>query len=218
MRYDSDLTVGDITVLVALLGKMYSPVNSLMNIQVDWIRSMALFSRIFEYFDMPVDIKNAPDAIIPDHAEGSINFSNVSFAYEPSRTILKDISFTLDSRKSVAIVGPSGSGKSTIINLIPRLYDVSEGSVSFDGIDVRKLDLGFLRKNVGIVTQDTYLFNGTIRDNLLYARPEATQDQLITACIKANIHDFIISQPEGYDAFVGNRGLKLSGGDRKSVV
>ena len=217
MNYDSNLTVGDITVLVALLGKMYFPVNSLMNIQVDWIRSMALFTRIFDYFDMPVDIKNAPDAITPDHAAGNISFSNVSFAYEPSRTILKDISFSLESGKSVAIVGPSGAGKSTIINLIPRLYDVTEGHISFDGIDLRKLNLDFLRRNVGIVTQDTYLFNGTIRENLLYARPEATEDEIVSACKKANIHDFIISQPEGYGAYVGNRGLKLSGGEKQRI-
>ncbi|WP_209460796.1 ABC transporter ATP-binding protein [Youngiibacter multivorans] len=217
MRYDADLTVGDITVLVALLGRMYSPVNSLLNIQVDWIRSMALFTRIFDYFDMPVEIKNSPDAIIPDRSEGNITFSHVSFEYEPERPILKDISFSLESGKSIAIVGPSGAGKSTIINLIPRIFDATEGVVSFDGIDVRKLDLGFLRSNVGVVTQDTYLFNGTVRDNLLYAKPDATLDELKEACRKANIHDFIEAQPDGYDTIVGNRGLKLSGGEKQRI-
>jgi ATP-binding cassette subfamily B protein len=217
MRYDSDLTVGDVTVLVALLGRMYAPVNSLLNIQVDWIRSMALFTRIFDYFDMPMEIKNAPDAIIPRNVTGRIEFVDVHFAYEPSRPVLKDISFTLESGKSIAIVGPSGSGKSTLINLIPRLYDVLEGSVRFDGIDVRQLDLGFLRDHVGVVTQDTYLFNGTVRENLLYAKPNATQDELEDACKKANIHDFIARQPEGYDTKVGNRGLKLSGGEKQRI-
>lgn len=217
MRYDSNLTVGDVTVMVALLGRMYSPVNSLLNIQVDWIRSMALFTRVFEYFDMPVEIKNAPDAIIPRNVTGRIEFVDVHFAYEPSRPVLKDISFTLESGKSIAIVGPSGSGKSTLINLIPRLYDVLEGSVRFDGIDVRQLDLGFLRDHVGVVTQDTYLFNGTVRENLLYAKPNATQDELVDACKKANIHDFIARQPEGYDTRVGNRGLKLSGGEKQRI-
>lgn len=217
MRYDSDLTVGDVTVLVALLGRMYAPVNSLLNIQVDWIRSMALFTRIFDYFDMPMEIKNAPDAIIPRNVAGRIEFVDVHFAYEPSRPVLKDISFTLESGKSIAIVGPSGSGKSTLINLIPRLYDVLEGSVRFDGIDVRQLDLGFLRDHVGVVTQDTYLFNGTVRENLLYAKPNATQDELVEACKKANIHDFIARQPEGYDTKVGNRGLKLSGGEKQRI-
>ncbi len=217
MRYDSSLTVGDITVLVALLGRMYSPVNSLMNIQVDWIRSMALFTRIFEYFDMPIEIKNSTNAIKPTNAKGKIKFSNVSFAYDSKSPILKNISFSLEKGKSIAIVGQSGAGKSTIINLIPRLYDVDEGSVSFDGIDVRELDLEFLRKNIGIVTQDTYLFNGTIKENLLYAKPEASEEDLINACKKANIHEFIINQPEGYNSLVGNRGLKLSGGEKQRL-
>ncbi len=217
MRYDSSLTVGDVTVLVALLGRMYAPVNSLMSIQVDWIRSMALFTRIFEYYDMPVEIQNAPDAMTPEKAIGAIQFSNVDFSYEPSRQILKNVSFTLESGNSIAIVGPSGSGKSTLVNLIPRLYDVTGGSVTLDGIDVRKLDLGFLRRNIGVVTQDTYLFNGTVRDNLLYAKPEATQEELNEVCKKANIYDFIISQPDGFDSMVGNRGLKLSGGEKQRL-
>ena len=117
----------------------------------------------------------------------------------------------------MAIVGPSGSGKSTIINLIPRLYDVTGGSVTFDGVDVRHLDLGFLRRNVGVVTQDSYLFNGTIRENLLYARPDATEQDLLDACEQANILDFIQAQPDGLDTMVGNRGLKLSGGEKQRV-
>ncbi|MBE5884819.1 MAG: ABC transporter ATP-binding protein [Lachnospiraceae bacterium] len=217
MKYDSTLTVGDISVMVALLGKMYGPVNSLLNIQVEWIRSMALFTRIFEYFDMPVEIQNAPDAITPEEANGNIEFKHVGFGYEPERKILKDINFTLEKGKSIAIVGPSGSGKSTIINMIPRLYDVQEGEVTFDGVDVRKLDLHFLRENIGIVSQETYLFNGTIRDNLLYAKPDATEDELIEACKKANIYEFIEKQEKGLDTKVGNRGLKLSGGEKQRI-
>ena len=130
MKYNSSLTVGDITVLVALLGKMYGPVNSLLNIQVEWIRSMALFTRIFEYYDMPVEIKNAEDAIIPTKVEGNVEFKNVEFSYTEDRKILQDISFKLESGHSIALVGPSGSGKSTIANLIPRLYDVQGGQVT----------------------------------------------------------------------------------------
>nr|MCR5175089.1 ATP-binding cassette domain-containing protein [Oscillospiraceae bacterium] len=207
----------DITVLVALLGKTYGPVNSLLNIQVEWMRSMALFTRIFEYFDMPVEIENIPGALVPKKATGSVKFTHVDFSYEPDRQILKDVNFTLESGHSVAIVGPSGSGKSTIINLIPRLYDVTGGSVTFDGVDVRHLDLAFLRRNVGVVTQDSYLFNGTIRENLLYARPDATEQDLLDACGKANILDFILAQPDGLDTMVGNRGLKLSGGEKQRV-
>ena len=217
IRGGADLTIGDITVLVALLGKMYMPVNSLLNIQVDWMRSMALFTRIFDYFDIPVEIENAPDAVIPDHAEGNVTFDHVGFGYEADRPVLKDVSFELKSGHSIAIVGPSGSGKSTIINLIPRLYDVNEGRVTFDGVDVRRLDLGFLRAQVGVVSQETYLFNGSIRENLLYAKPDATEAEMEAALKKANIWEFVQAQPEGLDAMVGNRGLKLSGGEKQRL-
>ena len=217
MRYNSDITVGDITVLVGLLGQMYRPVNQLLNIQVDWIRSMAMFTRIFEYYDMPAEIQNAPDAVIPDSTDGSVVFDHVEFYYEPDRQILKDVSFRLKSGDCIAIVGPSGSGKSTMINLIPRLYDAVSGTITFGGIDVKKLDLHFLRDHVGIVSQETYLFNGTIRDNLLYARSDATEQELIEACKKANIYDFISSQEKGLDTMVGNRGLKLSGGEKQRI-
>ena len=222
MKTDSSISVGDITVFVALLGKMYGPVNQLLNIQVDWIRSMAMFTRIFEYFDMPVEIENAPDAIIPDSdpnhiVNGEVEFQHVDFSYNPERKILDDVSFKLKAGDCIAIVGPSGSGKSTLINLIPRLYDVEKGSVLFDGTDVRKLDLAFLRRNIGIVSQETYLFNGSIRENLLYAKPDATEDELIEACKRANIYDFIESQDSGLDTMVGNRGLKLSGGEKQRI-
>ena len=217
IRGGADLTIGDITVLVALLGKMYMPVNSLLNIQVDWMRSMALFTRIFDYFDIPVEIENAPDAVTPARAEGNVVFDHVRFGYEKDRPVLKDVCFELKSGHSIAIVGPSGSGKSTIINLIPRLYDVDDGRVTFDGIDVRKLDLQFLRAQVGVVSQETYLFNGTIRENLLYAKPDATDAEMETALRKANIWEFVQNQPEKLDAMVGNRGLKLSGGEKQRL-
>ena len=218
MKFDSSLTVGDITVLVALLGKMYGPVNQLLNIQVDWIRSMAMFTRIFEYYDMTVEIESAPDAVRPDgRAKGEVQFRNVGFYYEKERQILADINFTLEHGKCIAVVGPSGSGKSTLVNLIPRLWDATSGTVSFDGVDVRKLDLGYLRENIGIVSQETYLFNGTIRQNLLYAKPDATEEELIEACKKANIYDFVERQETGLDTIVGNRGLKLSGGEKQRI-
>lgn len=217
MKYDSDITVGDITVLVTLLGRMYGPVNSLLNIQVDWIRSMAMFTRIFEYFDMDVEIKNPENPIKLNNIKGDIDFEHVYFKYNDDRMILKDINFSLKSGNSIAIVGPSGSGKSTMINLIPRLYDVTKGSVKFDGVDVKDLDLAELRDAIGIVSQDTYLFNGTIKENLLYAKDDATEEEIIEACKKANIHDFIMNQEKGYDTEVGNRGLKLSGGEKQRI-
>ena len=217
MRYDANLSVGDITVLVALLGRMYGPVNSLLNMQVEWIRSMAMFTRIFEYFDMKPEIENPEHPVHPSTVKGEVDFEHVSFAYESDRTILKDVHFTLHSGDCIAIVGPSGSGKSTIVNLIPRLWDVQSGCVRFDGVDVRQMDLNELRSRIGVVTQETYLFNGTIRDNLLYARPDATEADLVAACKKANIYDFIQKQPDGFDTMVGNRGLKLSGGEKQRL-
>ena len=217
MKYNADLTVGDITVMVALLSRMYGPVNTLLSLQVDWIRSMAMFTRIFEYFDKEPDIQQPKNPIIPTTIEGNIGFDHVFFQYNEERMILKDINFQLKSGHSLAIVGPSGSGKSTIVNLIPRLYDVTDGKVTFDGIDVRDWDLETLRSEVGIVSQETYLFNGTIRENLLYAKPNATQEEMEIACKKANIHSFITSLENGYDTEVGNRGLKLSGGEKQRL-
>ena len=217
MRHNSSLTVGDITVLVALLGKMYMPVNQLLNIEVDWIRSMALFTRLFDYYDMPVEIEDRAGAVPLTDPRGEVEFRNVDFSYEKDRQILHDVSFRLESGRSIAIVGPSGSGKSTIINLIPRLYDVCAGSVCFDGKDVRDYTLPSLRDAIGVVTQETYLFNGTIRDNLLYVKPDATEEELIDALKHANVYDFVKEQEKGLDTVVGNRGLKLSGGEKQRI-
>lgn len=217
LRYDASVSVGDVTVMVALLGRLYGPVNTLLNIQVEWIRSMALFTRIFAYYDMPVEIQEPRFPKKPWRVDGSVVFRNVNFSYDAERQILHDVDFRLDAGHSIAIVGPSGSGKSTLINLIPRLYDVTGGSVEFCGVDVRELPIHGLRANIGIVSQETYLFNGTIRENLLYARPDATEAELIAACDKANILDFIRSQEKGFDALVGNRGLKLSGGEKQRL-
>ena len=213
----TNLTVGDITVMVVLLERLYRPINMLLNIQVDAIRSMALFSRIFEYYDLPVEIQSKEGAIILDKIKGDLEFKNVQFHYNEDVPILHNISFSVKSMHSVAIVGPSGAGKSTIINLIPRLYDVIGGQILIDGHDIRDLDLTWLRSNIGVVTQDTYLFNGTIRENLSYVVGDISEDSMIQACKEANIHEFIISLPEGYDTVVGNRGIKLSGGERQRL-
>ncbi len=211
------LTVGVITATVALINRLYRPVQSLLNIQVDFTRSLALFTRIFDYFDMENTIVSKPDAKTPDVTKKDIVFNHVVFSYDPEKPLLTDIDFTVPGGKMYAIVGPSGSGKSTVVNLIPRLYDVCGGSVSVAGVDVRDFDLSYLRDCIGVVTQDTYLFNGTIRENLLYAKEDATQEELENACRIASIHDFIVNQPDGYDTMVGNRGLKLSGGEKQRL-
>ena len=214
---DTALTVGTITAMVALINRLYFPIQSLLNIHVEFTRSLALFTRIFEYFDMKSSITSPENGKKPDVTCKDIVYDHVAFSYDPEVPILKDVNFTVPGGQMYAIVGPSGSGKSTVVNLIPRLYDVARGSVSIGGVDVRDFDLSYLRSNIGVVTQETYLFNGTIRENLLYAKEDATEEELITACKNANIHDFITNQPDGYDTVVGNRGLKLSGGEKQRL-
>lgn len=214
---DSGLTVGDISVVVALVNRLYQPVRQLLDLQVDFVRSLALFTRIFEYFDRKCDIENPVNPVMPPLKESTVEFCDVRFSYETGHEILKGISFFVPKGKMYAIVGTSGAGKSTIIGMIPRLYDVSGGCVKVAGTDVRDFDLAYLRTNIGIVTQDTYLFNGTILDNLLYAKPSATREEIESACKTANIYDFIMKLPNKFDTVVGNRGLKLSGGEKQRV-
>ena len=216
-KMDPTLTVGTITATVALVNRLYRPVESLMNIHVDFTRSLALFTRIFQYFDMENPIRSPRRGKKPDMGKKDISFEHVSFSYDPDKPLLTDVDFTVPGGKMYAIVGPSGSGKSTIVNLIPRLYDVRGGRVAIGGIDVREFDLTYLRRNIGVVTQDSYLFNGTIRENLLYAKPDATPEELAAACYIANLSDFLAAQPEGLDTVVGNRGLKLSGGEKQRI-
>lgn len=214
---DSALTVGTVTATVSLVNRLYRPVESLLNIQVDFTRSLALFTRIFDYFDRESTIVSPKYGVKGELRNRNICFEHVSFSYSPEKPLLTDIDFTVPGGKMFAIVGPSGSGKSTVVNLIPRLYDVCGGRVTIGGLDVRNFDLHYLRENIGVVTQETYLFNGTIKENLLYAKEDATDEEIVEACKTASIHDFIVSQPEGYDTVVGNRGLKLSGGEKQRI-
>ena len=216
-KYDTTLTVGIVTATVALINRLYRPVESLMNLGVDFTRSLALFTRIFDYFDRENPLKSPENGVKPDVANKDIVFDHVKFSYTPEKELLKDVTFTVPGGKMYAIVGPSGSGKSTVVNFIPRLYDVSDGSVTINGEDVRNFDLTYLRQQIGVVTQETYLFNGTIKENLLYAKEDATDDEIEKACKIASIHDFIVKQPDGYNTMVGNRGLKLSGGEKQRI-
>lgn len=214
---DSSLTVGGISIIVSLVNRLYQPVRMLLNVQVDFIRSLALFSRIFEYFDKKQDIVNPENPKTPSMENSEIEFNNVEFSYKGGLPVLKGVSFKVPKGKMYAIVGASGAGKSTVIGMIPRLYDAASGSVRVSGVDVKEFDLEHLRKHIGTVTQDTYLFNGTVMENLLYAKEDATREEIENACKIANIHDFIMSLPKGYDTVVGNRGLKLSGGEKQRV-
>ena len=214
---DPALTVGTITATVALVNRLYRPVESLLNLGVDFTRSLALFTRIFDYLDRPITIKSPENGQKPDLANKDVVYENVVFSYSPEKPLLTDVNFTVPGGSMYAIVGPSGSGKSTVVNMIPRLYDVLGGAVTIGGVDVRDMDLTWLRSQIGVVTQETYLFNGTILENLRYAKDDATMEEIEEACKKASIHDFIAAQPLGYDTQVGNRGLKLSGGEKQRI-
>lgn len=211
------ITIGGIVTFASLLTRLYSPVVSLSNMQVDFMRSFALFHRIFEYLDLVPAIDDRPEAQDVTIQEGEVIYEDVTFAYgdEP---VVKGVSLAAKSGETVAFVGSSGAGKSTLTNLLPRLYDLDGGAITIDGVDIREMTLASLRSQIGVVTQEPYLFNGTIRENLLYGKEDASDEELVAACRAAYIHDFIASLPAGYDTQVGNRGIKLSGGEKQRVA
>ena len=213
----NEITVGGIVMFVALLSRLYRPVTIFANISVDLTRSTALFERIFEYLDMKQDIVDHPNAQELKDVKGAIKFDHVNFSYNDKTQTLKDINISIEAGKMIAFVGPSGAGKTTITYMLPRLYDINEGAITIDGIDIRDVTVESLRSQIGIVMQDTYMFNTTIRENLLFARSDATDEELISACRTSNIHDFIESLPNGYDTIVGERGIKLSGGEKQRL-
>ncbi|HEY8448834.1 MAG TPA: ABC transporter ATP-binding protein [Thermomicrobiales bacterium] len=256
---DASLTVGDIVAFTTLQSRLYFPLGQLLNVQVEIQGALALFDRIFEYLDLPVEITDRPGAIALDPAQvrGEVRFRHVYFRYKDTPTpetpaageagqletdvraedqltdpatevaaqnggprpfTLEDIDFVARPGQLVALVGPSGAGKSTITLLIPRLYDVDAGSVEIDGHDVRDIQLESLGRIIGMVTQETYLFHATIRDNIAYGKLEATQEEIEAAARAAAIHDRIMELPDGYDTVVGERGYKLSGGEKQRVA
>ncbi len=212
-----EISIGSIIAFVALLGRLYSPVSQLSNIHIDVTRSLALFQRIFEYFDQKQEIEDKLEATSLELILGRVDFEKVYFSYNSRVQVLEDISFSVNPGTMVALVGSSGAGKTTITNLIPRLYEVIQGSIKIDGRDIREVTLESLRKQIGIVMQEPYLFNDTIEENLRYGKSNATQEELIKACKAAYIHDFIMTLPDDYKTVVGNRGIKLSGGEKQRV-
>ena len=219
---DHSLNIGTIVAFTALQGRLFFPLTSLLNVQVEVLSAMALFDRIFEYMDLPQEIVDAPDAIAiaPNEVLGDVRFSKVTFRYDESqeKPTLDGIDLEAKAGQLVALVGASGSGKTTLTYLIPRLYDAITGQVSIDGHDVRKIKLESLGKAIAVVTQETYLVHDTIRENLRYGNPDATDSDLETAAKAAAIHDHISSLPEKYDTVVGERGYKLSGGEKQRVA
>ena len=239
------LTVGTIVAFAAYLTRLYGPISSLSNVQVQFASSMVSFERVFDYMDLPAEIQDRPDAVVLDRVAGRVQFEDVSFSYlaveeeEPAapppakngngqengpgpaasrRWALRHLSFEAQPGQLVALVGPSGAGKTTITYLLPRLYDPTEGQITLDGHNLRGVTQESLAQQIGMVTQETYLFHGTVRANLLYARPNAAQRDLEAACQAANIHDLIAGLPDGYDTTVGERGYRLSGGEKQRLA
>ncbi|HEV3092033.1 MAG TPA: ABC transporter ATP-binding protein [Candidatus Cybelea sp.] len=215
----SALQVGVIVAFVSFIqGRLYGPAASLAGIQVQIVSALAVFERIFDYLDMTPEEYDPPGAIALPAVEGAIAFDHVTFSYDGTRNILDDISFEVRPGEVAAFVGPSGAGKTTITGLVPRFYGPQEGRVLVDGHDLREVTLDSLRRNIGIVTQETYLFHDTVANNLRYGKPDATAAELEAAARAANIADFIAALPDRYETVVGERGHKLSGGERQRLA
>ncbi len=214
----SEVTVGTIVALVAYLGRLYGPVSSLLNVQVDLTTAGALFESNFAYLDFPNEIAEKPNAVRLIAPRGELKFEDVSFEYEAGKPVLSGVSFEARPGELVALVGPSGSGKTTITYLASRFYDPTAGTVRLDGTDLREIELEGLSDAVGKVTQESFLFHSTVLENLRYARPLATREEIEAAARQAQIHDVIAMLPEGYDTVVGERGYKLSGGEKQRIA
>ena len=213
------LSIGELVAFNSYLSFLLLPVFILGSTITSLSQSTASAHRVFEIIDAPIEVEDKPDAVILPPARGSVIFENVSFRYAGSETLsLTDVSFVAEPGQTVAILGRTGSGKSTIINLIPRFYDVTSGSISIDGYDVRDVTLESLRSQIGIVLQESTLFSGTIRENIAYGRSNASEEEVEEAAKAAQAHDFIIGFPEGYTTIVGERGVGLSGGQRQRIA
>jgi len=240
MVLNDALTIGTIVAFTAYLARLYGPLSALTNVQVEFVTALVSFERVFAYLDLPVEIRDKPGAVQLGIVEGRIRFEDVWFQYQgpligdvvaiedvltdgaeaapPTRHTLQAVNFEIAPGALTALVGPSGAGKTTITYLLPRLYDPTAGRITLDGIDLREIALDSLAQQFGIVSQETYLFHDTIRANLLYAKPDATQAELEAACQAANIHAMITALPEGYDTLVGERGYRLSGGEKQRLA
>ncbi|MGI6062207.1 ABC transporter ATP-binding protein [Blautia sp.] len=212
------MNAGDLAMYALYIGIFVSPIQILVELIEMMQKGFSGFRRFLEVMETEPEIVNAPDAEPLKNVKGEVSYEDVSFHYSDDETLVLDhISFKIPAGRSIALVGPSGSGKTTICSLLPRFYDATGGRITVDGQDVRKLTLESLRNQIGLVQQDIYLFGGSIKENIAYGKPSASMDEIIDAAKKANIHDFIMSLPDGYNTFVGERGTRLSGGQKQRI-
>ncbi|GAB2807316.1 ABC transporter ATP-binding protein [Streptomyces chlorus] len=213
------VSIGTVVAFVSLQQGLFRPAVSLLSTGVQIQASLALFQRIFEYLDLPVDITERADPVRLDRVDGEVRFENVTFGYDgKGGPVLDGIDITVPAGTSLAVVGSTGAGKSTLGHLVPRLYDITGGRVTLDGVDVRDLDFDTLARAVGVVSQETYLFHASVADNLRFAKPDATDEELHAAARAAQIHDHIAALPDGYDTVVGERGHRFSGGEKQRLA
>lgn len=215
--YKGIITSGDLVAYLLYISIFMQPIRRLTSFIEQYQSGMAGFERFMEIMNIQPDIKDREDAVELKDVKGDIEFRNVAFNYNDKKSVLSNINLKVEAGKTLALVGPSGGGKTTLCHLIPRFYEVTEGGIFIDGKNIKDLTLESLRKNIGIVHQDVFLFTGTIKENILYGNPDATDKEVIDAAKRANIHDFIINLPDGYDTYVGERGIKLSGGQKQRI-
>ena len=218
LYYDPTFDFGDYSAFIVSVNLFIGPVNSLIFFMESFQNGASGFQRFCELMDEPVEEEKA-DAVELTEVEGAIAFENVNYAYVPEKGVLHDVNLTLEKGKKLALVGPSGGGKTTLCHLLPNFYRLGaeDGTIRIDGHDIRDLTLDSIRRNIGIVQQDVFLFGGTIRDNIMYGRPDATEEEMIEAAKRANIHDYVMTLEKGYDAEIGERGVKLSGGQKQRL-
>lgn len=219
LTFNNRLSYGELVSFILLMNVLSNPINKITALLEMYPKGMAGFKRFTEMLDVDPDVQDWPDAIEVDTLKGDIEFKNVTFSYEENKEpVLKNINLQINSGETVALVGPSGAGKTTISSLIPRFYDVDDGSIFIDGIDIRDMTKQSLRKNIGVVQQDVFLFTGTLKENIAYGNLEATDEEIYEAARRAHMEEFINELPDGYDTQVGERGLKLSGGQKQRIA
>jgi ATP-binding cassette subfamily B protein/subfamily B ATP-binding cassette protein MsbA len=218
LAFQGLLSIADLVAFFLYLEMFYQPVRNLGNAWESVQQSLAGADRVAELLDEDPEIRSQPGAaVLPERVKGEISFNNVSFQYTQGEPVLEHITLNIPARHVIALVGPTGVGKSTLVSLIPRFYDVCGGSITVDGQDLREVTLESLRQQISIVLQDVFLFHGTVRDNILFGRPNATEDEMIEAAKVANAHEFIMALSDGYDTLIGERGVKLSGGQKQRI-